>query len=262
MKYWVLEANIDGFRCDAVDFVPTDFWVQAITALKSIEGRDLILLAEGAKPENFTAGFQMNYAWDFYTNLKQIYKENKAASTIFATHQAEYNCIPAGAKKLRYTTNHDLSAWEETPMEVFNGQQGALSASVITIFTSAVPLLYSSQEVGQSELLPFFTRDPIDWSANQSMENEYEKLLSIYGSSAVFTKGSLQYFASNDIAVFKRSLEGEEFLILANVRNSQKEYALPVELQNTSWTNTADDTALSLTTSVSLDAYKYLVLKK
>jgi glycosidase len=262
MKYWVLEANIDGFRCDAVDFVPTDFWTQAITELKKIEGRNLILLAEGGKPENFTAGFQMNYAWDFYTALKQVYKDAKSANTIFTTHQAEYNSIPAGAKKLRYTTNHDLSAWEETPIEIFNGQQGALSASVITIFTSAVPLLYSSQEVGQSELLPFFTRDPIDWSANQSMKDQYEKLLSIYNGTTAFRNGTLQSFSNNDVAIFKRKLNAEEYLILVNVSNATRDVTLEASLQNTSWTNVLSGSAVTLSTGISLQPYEYRILKK
>ncbi|MBK7865827.1 MAG: hypothetical protein IPJ75_01870 [Ignavibacteriales bacterium] len=34
MKYWVLAANIDGFRCDAADMVPQDFWKQALDSLK------------------------------------------------------------------------------------------------------------------------------------------------------------------------------------------------------------------------------------
>ena len=28
MKFWVTEVGIDGFRCDAADFVPFDFWKQ------------------------------------------------------------------------------------------------------------------------------------------------------------------------------------------------------------------------------------------
>lgn len=262
MKYWVLEANVDGFRCDAVDFVPTDFWTKAISELKSIEGRELILLAEGGKAENFTAGFQMNYGWDFYNNLKQVYKTNTSATTIFSTHEAEYKNIPAGAKKLRYTTNHDLSAWEETPMIVFNGQQGALSASVITIFTSAVPLLYSSQEVGQSALLPFFTRNPINWSANQSMKDQYEKMLSIYNSTDVFRNGTLQVFNNNDVAIFKRKSDDEEYLLIVNVRNATKEVAVDGLLQNTNWTNLMDESAVELSTTISLGAYEYLILKK
>jgi len=262
MKYWVLEANIDGFRCDAVDFVPTDFWTKAIAELKKIEGRELILLAEGGKPENFTAGFQMNYAWDFYTNMIQVYNESKAATSIFTTHTAEYNSIPAGAMKLRYTTNHDQSAWEATPVELFGGTQGALSASVVTIFTSAVPLLYSSQEVGQSELLPFFTRDPIDWSANSSMTSEYEKLLSLYTSSEVFRKGTLQSVSTADAAIFKRTLNSEEYLVLVNVRNAEKSVDLHASLQNTTWTDAFEETPVSLSTSITLQPYEYRIVKK
>jgi glycosidase len=262
MKYWILEANIDGYRCDAVDFVPTDFWKSAIDELKSIEGRELILLGEGGKAENFTAGFQMNYAWDFYTAIKKVYEENKAATTIFTTHIAEYNSIPSGAKKLRYTTNHDVSAYEATPVSLFGGISGALSASVITIFTSSVPLIYSSQEVGKADNLEFFTREPIDWSANLDMKDQYEKIFSIYNSSQTFAKGALQYYVHQDAAIFERKLNGDDYLILVNVRNSSKEITLDAAIQNTSWTNTLDGNPVSLGTTVSLGAYEYMILKK
>lgn len=26
MKYWILEANVDGYRCDFASGVPIDFW--------------------------------------------------------------------------------------------------------------------------------------------------------------------------------------------------------------------------------------------
>jgi glycosidase len=262
MKYWVLEANVDGFRCDAVDFVPSDFWKQALDHLKAIEGRELILLAEGGKPENFTAGFQMNYAWDFYNNLKQVYGTGKSAASVFSTHLAEYSSIPAGARKLRYTTNHDESAWEATPVSLFGGKNGALSASVITIFTSAVPMIYGSQEVGQTEVLPFFTQEPIDWSANQDMLEEYETLFSIYNGTDVFIKGTLQYFDNADFAVFKRAFGGEEYLIIVNVRNGTKVLTLDNSLKNTTWTDTANNVAKQLENEVSLGAYEYLILKK
>lgn len=262
MKYWVLEANVDGFRCDAVDFVPSDFWKQAIDQLKAIPGRDLILLAEGGKQENFTAGFQMNYAWDFYNNLKQVYGVGKSAGSIFTTHLAEYNSIPAGARKLRYTTNHDESAWEATPVSLFGGTKGATSASVVTIFTSAVPMIYGSQEVGRSATLPFFTQEPIDWEQNQDMLNDYEKLFSIYNSTNVFVKGTLTYFENSDFAVFKRSFEGEEFLIIVNVRNGSKTLTLGDGIKNTNWTNAVNSAAVNLTESVTLGPYEYLILKK
>jgi glycosidase len=262
MKYWVLEANVDGFRCDAVDFVPTDFWTQAIDQLNAIQGRDLILLAEGGKADNFTAGFQMNYAWDFYNNLKDVYGKGKSASSIFTTHMNEYNAIPAGKVKLRYTTNHDESAWEATPVEFFNGHDGALSASVITIFTSAVPLVYGSQEVGRSEKLAFFTRDPINWSENEQMLEDYEKMFEVYHQSEAFVDGTLQYFDDANVAAFKRVLAEEEYLILVNVRNEAKMYTLDATLKNSTWANVLNGSPIALTTTVELGPYEYLILKK
>jgi glycosidase len=262
MKYWVLEANIDGFRCDAVDYVPSDFWKQALDELKAIKDRKLILLAEGGKQENFSAGFQMNYAWDFCNALEQIYQDNKPASLIFTTHTSEYSKIPAGAVKLRYTTNHDLSAWEATPIEVFGSEEAALSASVITLFTSAAPLLYSSQEVGREEKLPFFTREPIEWNSNADMLAAYQKIFSIYNSSSVFVNGDLQVFDNINVAAFKRFNETDQYLVFVNVRNSLQELVLDVSLQNTAWKNKVTGETIMLQETLTLPPYAYLVLGK
>ena len=41
MKYWVTEVGIDGFRCDAADFVPFDFWKQCCDSLRAIPDHKL-----------------------------------------------------------------------------------------------------------------------------------------------------------------------------------------------------------------------------
>lgn len=262
MKYWVLEANIDGVRCDAADHIPSDFWKEALDELKKIEGRKLILLAEGGKSEHFTSGFQINWAWNFYFNLKDVYGENKSAATVFTTHQAEYAAIPAGAMKLRYTTNHDESGWEGTPIQFFGGANGALSASAVTIFISAVPLLYNGQEVGRSELLPFFTGDPIEWSANPGMLDKYEQFMGIYNETQAFRKGSLEYFNDPDVAMFTRTFENEKYLVVVNVRNVAKEITLAESLKNTSWIDRLNDTNVTLGEKLALPPYGYRILKQ
>ncbi|MFH1213583.1 MAG: alpha-amylase family glycosyl hydrolase, partial [Candidatus Neomarinimicrobiota bacterium] len=127
MKYWIETADIDGFRCDAADYVPYNFWAQAIDSLYTI-GKYLILLSEGSRNDHFTAGFQMNYGWDFYYNLVNVFNDDYSVTTIYNTHNTEYKNIPEGKHKLRFTTNHDESAWNETPVILFNGKKGALAA--------------------------------------------------------------------------------------------------------------------------------------
>jgi len=262
MEYWVSATDIDGFRCDAADMVPFDFWQQAIALLDSANEKGLILLAEGSRADHFTAGFQMNYSWNFYNKMKEVFRQNGAASSLFAVHTAEYAGLPAGKQKLRFTTNHDESAWDATPMVLFNGEKGALAASVITIYLGGVPLIYGSQEVGVEENIPFFSNTAINWSQHPEMLQAYKDIIKLHNTSDALKKGSLVTYPYPDVMVFKRIFEQKEVLVLVNVRNASITYDVPAELENSSWKNAFDSTDITLPVSISLVAYEYRVMLK
>ncbi|MEN9612775.1 MAG: hypothetical protein RLZZ628_3589 [Bacteroidota bacterium] len=262
MKYWVLKANIDGFRCDYADGVPQDFWKQAIDSLKLIPNRKYILLAEGSRNDHFSAGFQFNYGWDFYGQLKNTYKNNLNASTILQMHNTEANNLPNTAFKLRFTTNHDESAWNDTPIALFNGQAGALSAFVLSSYIGGVPLLYDGQEVGRADKTPFFSRSPIDWQQNPAILAAYKQLLSFRQSSNAIKEGTLTPFNDDNVVAFKKVLQTEEVLVFVNVRNAATRYILPAALANTVWKDALDNTTVNLATQLTLTPYQYLILKK
>ena len=241
--------------------VPYDFWQQAISKLNELQGRKLIFLAEGARTDHFIAGFDMNFSFNFYNNLKNIFKYNEDASTVFNINSSEYNNVPDGKKKLRYTTNHDESAWDATPMILFNGKQGALAASVITSYLNGVPLIYGSQEVGTLNNVPFFTKQPINWSLNPDMLSAYKKIFTFYSSSNALKRGALESFPNNAIVSFKKIFVNEQVLVLVNTRNSNITYNIPPSLQGTTWSDAFNNSLITLSTSISLSAYQYLVLK-
>lgn len=260
MRYWAYDLEVDGFRCDAADFVPYSFWKQALDSLKAGANRDLILLAEGSRWDHFTAGFQMNYSWNFYGKLKSIFAGSFVASSIFATHQAEVNNLPSGARKLRFTTNHDETAWDAPPTQLFGGIQGALAASVITMYMGGVPLLYNGQEVGLDVNLPFFSRYPINWSLNPSMAAEYQRLIRYYRSSEPLKKGDLSPYADPDIVAFQRTFGDQQVLVAVNVRNEEKPWAVPSALQHSNWENAITGESVTLSPLMALAPYEYLVL--
>ena len=262
MKYWVLAANVDGFRTDAADMVPFDFWKQAIDSLNTMPGRNLIFLAEGSRGDHFNAGFQMNFAWDFYNTMKNVFGSNGAASNVFTTNTSEYSAIPAGKKKLRFTTNHDESAWDATPISIFNGKAGALAAQVITAYLNGVPLIYSSQEVGRATTVPFFSNSPIDWTQNYDMKAAYKNIFAFYNSSNALRRGTVTSFANNDIVCFTKTSGTDEVLVMVNTRNNTVNYTLPASLASTSWSNAFDNSAVNLSTSYSFGPYQYVVLKR
>lgn len=259
MDFWITEVGVDGFRCDAADLVPYDFWQQAIDALKQSAGRDLILLAEGTRDNHFAAGFQMNFGWDYYNAVKNVFVSGGNPALLNSTNQNAYASIPSGKKKLRFTTNHDLSN-ELTPIGVFGNNQAALAASVATIFMNGVPLIYSGQEVGVSVPSIYTTGEAINWQLNPDILSEYTALLQFYKNSDAAKTGVLNYVNHSDMIVFEKTLGNERILVMINSRNSDKLYAVPPNLQG-NWQDAFTSQSVNLTGNLQFNAHEYKILK-
>jgi glycosidase len=262
MKYWVLTANVDGFRCDAADYVPFDFWKQAIDDLRLIPNRKIIMLAEGSRADHFTAGFDMNFGWDFFGKNKNVFKNSHSASDLFTTSTLEYSTITSGKQKLRFTSNHDECAWDDTPLGLFGGIQASLSAFVISSFMNGVPLIYNGQEVGCAVKLPYFSNSPINWSTNPTMLTEYKRLINIRNTHNAIRTGTITDYSNADLVVFKKQKNADEVFVIANSRNSAKTFTVPTALVGTVWINTSDDTSITLGSSINLSAFEYAILVK
>ncbi|MEC4049083.1 alpha-amylase family glycosyl hydrolase [Flavobacterium sp. SUN046] len=261
MKFWVINANIDGFRCDAADYVPYDFWSQANVALNAIPNKQLILLAEGSRADHFAAGFQMNFAWDYLSTEKNIFgTAQTSASSFFITNSTEYAAIPSGKKKLRFTTNHDESNIS-TPISIYGGKNGALAASVVAIYLQGVPMLFSGQEVGVSNTAIYNGTNTIDWSANTDMLSAYTSLLNFYNSSSTARTGSLSTYDDANIVAFTKNTSSQHIAVFVNTRNSTKTYTVPVSLQG-DWTNALTGDAITIGATLPLTAFQYLILSK
>ena len=262
MKYWVLTANVDGYRCDAADFIPTDFWKQTLDTLKKFNNRKLIFLSEGSKKDQFTAGFQMDYAFDFYNTLKGIFAGTAAPSSIFTTNSNESNTLIDGGIKLRYATNHDVTSSDGSSVTVYHGKEGALAAFVLAAYMDGVPLIYTGQEVGSPKKINFFVDDPIDWSANPDMVAAFKKIIAFRTSSAAVKGGTLNVYNNTDIIAFEKKAGSDDVLVLVNARNAAIDFPVPAALEGSTWSNglAAGDVTLSI--KQTMQPYGYLVLKK
>jgi 1,4-alpha-glucan branching enzyme len=259
MRFWILQANVDGYRCDYADGVPADFWTEAIASLRSIPNRHLVMLAEGDRTDHYTSGFDITFAWDYYTQLKNVFN-GQPAFTINATNSNEYMQVPAGKHKLRFTTNHDQSAWEATPPTLFGGIDGATAATVAHVFMRGVPLIYTGQEVGRLATVPFFSNSPIDWSANASMLSKYREIYGIYDNLEVARRGVLTLHNANDAIIIEKELNGEHLLVVVNVRNTPVSVPMPSSLLNTAWSTAITGTTEFIGSTMSLMAYEYKIL--
>ena len=230
MRFWVDNADIDGFRCDAADWVPNSFWEQAISSLRAGTVRPLIFLAEGADSGLLPAGFDVNFGWNWYDGIKSVYN-GTSATTLAGIHTGQMNSIPNGKTQLRFTTNHDESAWDATPVSLFGGLDGAFGAQVISTFMGGIPLIYGSQEVGQASTVPFFTSSPINWTQNPDFLADYQAMMGIYGSHPEARSGSLADASNSSVVSFVRELDNRQIWVAVNCRNAAKSLDVPVGWQ-------------------------------
>ena len=263
MLFWIVECGIDGFRCDVADGVPADFWKDAIDRLRQAAGdRHIVMLAEGKRADNFTVGgFDMNYGWDYKDSLVHVFNKGYSAENLIAADKAEYDSLPAGKVKLRFTTNHDHST-EVTPVKEFTNERGSMAAYVASVFPHGGALIYGSQEVGYENPINFFLYVPVDWTAKPALYKEYQHLIGLYNEYPALRKAQPKYYPDQDILLFEKGDDKTRFLIAVNVRNEEKEMASPegwgagvkaIDLES--------GETITLKDNIQLQPYEYRIVK-
>jgi len=262
MRFWVDSVGIDGFRCDVADQVPVDFWREAITALRvAANPRKLIMLAEGANPENFDAGFDLNYAWEFMGAIAEVMKGDAKVGKLVEVDKHEYADLKADKFKMRFTTNHD-EATKASPITQYGGQRASMAAFVATTMLHGGMLVYGSQEVGYPETINFFHYVPVNWNANPELRNEYKKIIAVYNAHpSLRSSGKVHPFDDdqNNVLCVERVLNNDNVLVMVNVRGDAHSYQLPAMWANRTVTNLMTGEQVELKEWFPLQPYQYLL---
>ena len=264
MRYWVYQANIDGYRCDAADFIPFDFWQQAIRNLRSIATHKLLFLAEGKRKDQFTAGFDLEYGMSFYNNLvNRIYGTHQSAQSIDILNTTEYRDATGEDQVVRYISNHDVDQSDGSPLTTLHGRQGALAAFVVAAYMKGVPMIYDGQEVGCPVKLSFFDRStPIDWSINPDLLEEYKRIVALRNASEAIRRGELHSFTNDDVCAFTKTHGAEEVLVVVNLRGTPSTVAMPAALLDARWKDAFTGADVTVPGEVKLLPYQYHIYKK
>ena len=264
MRYWVYQANIDGYRCDAVDFIPVDFWQQAIKSLRAIDTHQLLLFAEGKRKDNFTAGFQMEYGMAFYNNLvNRIFGTHQSVRSIDILNRTEYREAAGDDQVVRYISNHDVDQSEGSPLATLDGIPGSLAAFVVAAYMKGVPMIYDGQEVGCPVKLSFFDRSTtIDWSIHPELTGEYKRIIGLRNESNAIRRGDLQSFSDDDVCAFTKSWRDEKILVVVNLRNTPVTYAVPEPLVGGEWKDAYTGANATVTNPLELQPYEYHVYRQ
>lgn len=262
MKYWVFTANVDGYRCDFADNAPEDFWAQAIDTLNNIKTHKLIFLAEGTNGSEITAGFQLGYAFSYYSSIKALFAGTQTPANLFTTNSSEIASLPSPGIKLRYITNHDDASSDGSVIQLYGGKQGSLAAFVVAAYMGGVPLIYSSQEVGYPNKINFFNDVPVDYTANPDMVAAYKQIIAFRSANEAVKTGTLTQYADANIVAFEKVSGTDDVLVLANTKNSAETFTVPAALQGGGWVNGFTNASVTLSSTYSFQPYDYVVLKR
>lgn len=175
LKYWVKEADIDGYRCDVAGFVPLDFWVNARKELDAL--KPVFMLAEWESRDLHAEAFDMTYAWTWYDYVRQVTTgKTKDLGGIFGYYSWNEKFYPHDIMRMTFVSNHDKNSWEGTEFEAFG--DGLPAAIVLSGVGEGMPLIYNGQEAGNTKRLQFFEKDPIVWKQHPNGDL-YKKLIAL-----------------------------------------------------------------------------------
>ena len=226
MRYWLVQFGIDGFRMDAAGFVPDDFWQEALPQLRASVKRPILLLAEWGDVKMHRFGFDLTYAWDSYSHLKAVW-DSVPASRFVEQELADLKTIPPGGMRLRFTTNHDETAWDKPPVTRFTSAAGARAAYVAMALLPGRPLIYDGQEVESPQKLPLFEHDPIVWDQpNASVALAfYRRIEQLIRTDPAFTSGNLLAVDTSDpgdVIAYRRG----DAIVLVNARPHEVKFTV------------------------------------
>jgi glycosidase len=221
MRYWLVDFGIDGFRVDVAGFIPNAFWREAVPELRAAVPRPILLLAEWGDLAMHRVGFDLTYGWDAYSRLKAVWR-GAPADTLVRHELPDMQAMPPGGMRLRFTTNHDETAWDAPPVTLFDGAAGARAAYVAIALLPGRPLIYNGQGVESPQKLGLFVRDTIAWNQPDTAAARafYRRALHLATTDPAFIGGefaAIETTAPHDVIAYRRG----DAVVLVNARNHE-----------------------------------------
>lgn len=262
MKYWVKEVGIDGYRCDVASMVPTDFWEEVRRELDDV--KPVFMLAESSESDLTVCAFDMVYNWPAMFVFEEVVKGKKEADDLAELISSQQRKFPHDTYFMNHVTNHDRNTWDGTEFERLGAGVDAFVA--LTYVMPGMPMLYTGQEVGLKDRIPFFTK----YSGYQQEKNNtyyyYVRLNELKHSQPALLAGeaggkwTVYETTNNDAVLFcGRELSGKEVLYIGNLSDEKVFFDVKTAVPGGEFVEWLTGTEINITDSMSftLDPWQY-----
>ena len=263
LKYWVKEADIDGYRCDVAGDIPIEFWNNARRELDAI--KPVFMLAEWEGRDLHAEAFDMTYAFSWYETMADIVVGKKELDKLIRYYARDFSRFPEGGMRMVFVSNHDKNSWEGTQFEVFGDALPA--AIVLSVVGEGTPLIYNGQEAGNERRLAFFEKDPIEWREHP-IGDLYRKLLALHKSNTALWNGGwgapmnrVPNDAMSKVISFVRQNGNDKVLAAFNFSNTPQQVTLEETLYHGDYTDffSGESVTLAADARLSIEPWGYKV---
>ena len=235
LKFWIDEADIDGYRCDYISSpkIPVSYWQTAIPLIKSHKA--VTFLGEADIASDATrlkdAGFDYDYAWQFQSSLANYGTSNTSARLKAFINTLLEKSASLSFGRMLYITNHDQNFNEskKTLTQKYGDNRYPLTVLAYTVY--GMPLIYNGQETGGNQALDYFNDTKINWSANDpKMLNTLRTLFALKHAVPAISHARqsalnpsttlLNVSGSTGVLAYTRTLGDSQVLVVLNMGTS------------------------------------------
>ena len=265
MKFWIDNFDIDGYRCDMAHLVPLDFWKYARAVLD--KEKQLFWLAE-TEDVNYHEAFDASYTWEFLHKMESYWRRETDINGLVDVLKRYNKSFPPAALRMFFTSNHDENSHSGSEYERMG--QAARAFAVLCATWNGIPLVYSGQELPNSQRLKFFDKDAIEWTGIFGLHNFYSRLLDLHSSHPALSAGDEHVITflvstSDDEKIFSylRKAAEKEVLVVLNLSGNDVDFQINDEKVSGDYKNVFTNEIENLTDqNFTMKAWDYLVYEK
>ncbi|MFV0564686.1 MAG: alpha-amylase family glycosyl hydrolase [Flavobacteriaceae bacterium] len=227
LKYWITEANIDGYRMDVAHKVPVDFFETVTAELNTI--KPVFMLAEAEQPNLLLNAFDMQYAWEGHHIFNEMAKGNMTVKDFDAYMVKLDSILEKDDINMNFITNHDENSWNGTLKERMPDSKDIFTALSYTM--PGMPLIYSGQEYDLSHRLKFFEKDSIPKTKGNYF-GLLEKLGALKHNNPALNGGKQaatykRLNSEDNVLLFERKKGGHTIIFAGNFSEKPQQVVIP-----------------------------------
>ena len=285
LKFWIDEADVDGYRCDYISSpeIPTSYWQTTIPEIKGYKaGKTITFLGEGDIAQDakrlVNVGFDYDYAWQFQSQLANFGPAGYAAARLKAFGNTLLdNSREQSFTRMLYVTNHDQNFNDggHTLSALYGENRYALCVLAHTLY--GMPLIYNGQETGGNQILDYFHDTKINWtSTDTKMKNTLRTLCALkHDVAALDDRTDVEWVTvtnNTSVLAFRRKVDDSEVLVVLNMATTAGsatltgltagEWSLWLDSETIAQGTSRKQLSLPVTQTFNLDAKGYRVYVK